>query len=357
MDSKTYWETRGKTKERMGDKSIATLKSECKRLYEISYKNIQKEIDAFYGRYAGMNGLSIADVQKRLNPDELKSAKIEIANYYNLVNKLAKDNKGKINVELLRKYKEELRLQSARAYMSRLEGLKNSLRYNLIDLGFRQEIKFNNELSKLCENIHSYTSFDIDKTLGFSAGYDQIPAKKVEYLVNERWLGENYSDRIWKDKDKLLDNINNVFLQGIARGQNSVVIAREIAKKYGTSFYNAERLCITESAHITESATMESYKEHGVDEIQFIATLDAHTCPICGGMDNQVFSRKEAMTGVNYPPLHPQCRCTTIAYFEPDEIDEMFEESERIAREDGVGEWFEVPASMSYAQWINTVVK
>ena len=145
MDSETYWKDRGKIKERMGDKSIAVLKSECKRLYEISLKNIQKEIDAFYGRYAGMNGLTISDVQKRLNPDELKSAKIEIANYYNLVNKLAKDNKGKIKVELLRKYKEELRLQSARAYMSRLEGLKNSLRYNLIDLGFRQEIKFNDE--------------------------------------------------------------------------------------------------------------------------------------------------------------------------------------------------------------------
>ena len=318
MDSKTYWETRGKTKERMGDKSIAVLKSECKRLYEISLKNIQKEIDAFYGRYAGMNGLSIADVQKRLNPDELKSAKIEIANYYNLVNKLAKDNKGKINVELLRKYKEELRLQSARAYMSRLEGLKNSLRYNLIDLGFRQEIKFNDELSKLYENIHSYTSFDIDKTLGFSAGYSAIPANKVEYLVNERWLGENYSDRIWKDKNKLLDNINNTFLQGIARGQNSVVIAREIAKNYGTSFYNAERLCITESAHITESATMESYKEHGVDEIQFVATLDAHTCPICGGMDNQRYARKEAMTGVNYPPMHPNCVLPDNIVFSPD---------------------------------------
>lgn len=357
MDSKTYWETRGKTKERMGDKSIAIIKSECKRLYEISYKNIQKEIDAFYGRYAVMNSLSIADVQKKLNPDELKSAKIEIANYYNLVNKLAKDNKGKINVELLRKYKEELRLQSARAYMSRLEGLKNSLKYNLIDLGFREEIKFNDELSKLCSNIHSYTSFDIDKTLGFSAGYSAIPEKKVEYLINERWLGENYSDRIWKDKNKLLDNINNTFLQGIVRGQNSVVTAREIAKNYGTSFYNAERLCITESAHITESATMESYKEHGIDKIQFVATPDARTCPICGGMDNRKYGRKEAITGVNYPPMHPNCRCTTIAYFEPDEIDEMFEKSERIAREDGVGEWHEIPANMSYSQWINTVIK
>ena len=357
MDSETYWKERGRIKEKMGDKSISILKAECKRLYEISLKNIEKEIDAFYGRYAGMNGLTISDVQKRLSPDELKSVKIEIANYYNLVNKLAKDNQGKINVELLRRYKDELRLQSAKAYMSRLEGLKNSLRYNLIDLGFNQEIKFNTELSNLCKDIHSFASFDIDKTLGFSEGYDEIPAKKIEYLVNEKWLGENYSDRIWKDKNKLLDNINHTFLQGIARGQNSVVIAREIANNYKTSFYNAERLCITESAHITESATMESYKEHGVDEIQFVATLDAHTCPICGGLDGQHHPKKEAMTGVNYPPVHPNCRCTTIAYFEPDEIDEMFEESERIARKDGVGEWYEVPSSMNYKQWKNIVMR
>ena len=77
----------------------------------------------------------------------------------------------------------------------------------------------------------------------------------------------------------------------------------------------------------------------------------------CAYWDGKHYSRKEAVTGVNYPPTHPLCRCTTIPYFEPDEIDEMFEESERIAREDGAGEWYEVPASMSYAQWINTVVK
>ena len=355
MNSKDYWRIRTENKLSMGDKSIAILESECKRLYEMSFNNINKEIEAFYGRYAGMNGLSISDVQKRLNPNELKSAKIEIANYYNLVDKLAKDNSGKINVELLRKYKDKIRLQSAKAYMSRLEGLKASLEYNLVHLGFRQEIKFNDELSKLCKKIHSYSSFDIDRARGFSVGYDQISDKKIEYLVNERWLGENYSDRIWKDKNKLLQNIENTFLQGVARGQNPSVMAKEIAKNYKTSFYNAERLCITESAHITESATMESYKEHGVDEIQFVATLDERTCPICGELDNSHFPRKEAIEAVNYPPMHPNCRCTTVAYFEPDEIDKMFEESKRIAREDGVGGWYEVPSTMSYKEWLQTM--
>ena len=67
MNSKDYWRIRTENKLSMGDKSIAILESECKRLYEMSFNNINKEIEAFYGRYAGMNGLSISDVQKRLN--------------------------------------------------------------------------------------------------------------------------------------------------------------------------------------------------------------------------------------------------------------------------------------------------
>ena len=301
-----------------------------------------------------MNKLTVAEVNKRLDPKELKSAKEEIKAYYDLVNKLCKDNEGKISVELLRKYKEKIRLQSARAYMSRLEGLKASLEYHLIDMGFREEIKFHDELSKLCGDIHSLSSYEIDKQLGFSVGYDELPTQKINQLVNERWLGENYSDRIWKDKGKLIDDINNIFLQGVARGENPSVMAKEISKKYGTSFYNAERLCITESAHITESATMETYKQHGIEEIEFVATLDEHTCPICGELDGKHYPRKEAVTGGNYPPVHPNCRCTTVAYFEQDDIDKMFDDY-RIARENGSGEWYEVPADMTYQQWKNIV--
>ena len=339
---------------RMGDKSIAILRSECERLYKTSLRNINKEIEAFYGRYAKMNDLTIAEVNKRLDPKELKEAKEEIKNYYELVNKLCKDNEGKISVELLRKYKEKIRLQSARAYMSRLEGLKNSLEYQLVNLGFREEIKFHDELSKLCKDVHSVTSFDVDKQMGFSTGFDEMSEQKIKFLVNERWLGENYSDRIWKDKGKLLENINSIFLQGVARGQNPSVMAKEISRKYGTSFYNAERLCITESAHITESATMETYKEHGIDEIQFVATLDERTCPDCGYWDGQHYPTKEAITGVNYPPVHPNCRCTTVAYLEPDEFSD---ESYRIAREEGTGEWYKVPESMTYMEWKETVGK
>ena len=48
--------------------------------------------------------------------------------------------------------------------------------------------------------------------------------------------------------------------------------------------------------------------------------------------------------------MHPNCRCTTIPYFEKDEIDLMFEESTRIAYDENRN-IYEVPSSMTYEEW------
>ena len=42
----------------------------------------------------------------------------------------------------------------------------------------------------------------------------------------------------------------------------------------------------------------------------------------CRKMDGKIFYVSEAKQGINLPPFHQGCRCTTIAYFEPDEFDE-----------------------------------
>ena len=42
--------------------------------------------------------------------------------------------------------------------------------------------------------------------------------------------------------------------------------------------------------------------------------------------------------------------------FEPDEIDEMFDDAQRVARDEN-SELYYVPASMTYKEWEKTVVK
>ena len=65
---------------------------------------------------------------------------------------------------------------------------------------------------------------------------------------------------------------------------------------------------------------LDMYIKGGYKEYEFMATLDEWTCPICSALDGKHFPISAARIGVNYPPLHEGCRCTTIAYDPEDEI-------------------------------------
>lgn len=47
---------------------------------------------------------------------------------------------------------------------------------------------------------------------------------------------------------------------------------------------------------------------------QVLGTLDKNTCEHCGEMDGQIVATVDKKIGINYPPFHDHCRCTTIAH-------------------------------------------
>lgn len=354
MNNKDYWNERAKQRFLMGEKTADELLQTMKPVYKNCLADINKEIEAFYGRYAENNQLTITEVNKRLDPKQLQSAKEEIKKYYDTVDKLARNKDGTVDVNLLHQYKNELRLQSAKAYMSRLEELKLNLKNITVNLGVEESKAYYQTLSKIYADTYKKTSYDMDKFFGFSAGFEGLNYKKLNSAIHQQWLGMNFSDRIWNNKGKLLDQINTTFLQGVAQGHNPRKIAETMSKNMGTAYYNCERLCRTESAHIMGEATLQGYKDRGTEKYKFEATLDDRTSDICQSLDGQVFELKEAQEGVNYPPMHPNCRSTTVPYFEPDDIDKMFDEAQRVARDEN-GELYYVPASMSYEEWEQTV--
>lgn len=87
----------------------------------------------------------------------------------------------------------------------------------------------------------------------------------------------------------------------------------------------AERIARTETIRSSNAGSEEAWKQAGIQKKQWYATIDGRQCPECEAMYeysklNPVtiggnFSNEEGWTGA-YPPLHPNCRCTILAYFE-----------------------------------------
>lgn len=86
-------------------------------------------------------------------------------------------------------------------------------------------------------------------------------------------------------------------------------------------------------------ADLSFYSKGGYSEYEFMATSDDRTCPSCSALDGKHFLIKDAVVGLNYPPMHEGCRCTTIAYDPEDETEfddqnEVFEDDYSLSIDD-----------------------
>lgn len=310
-----YWKDRFSFIESLPDRTEREMLNHLKTLYQNSTLEINKEVEAFYGRYAKDNNLTLSEVKQRLNPKELESAKKEIAKYYSEIDRLARTPSGKVSVKLLRKYKDELRLQSAKAYMSRLEDLKMRIRNSLIKMGVEETNEIHKSLLDVAEYGYTKSAYELGQYMGFS---NAISSNEFENIVNERWLGENYSDRVWKNKRMLEESLEKTFLQGVVRGQNPRKIAESMQKDMGGAYYRCERIARTETIHSYNESTFQSYKNQNVTRYQFVCGLDERTCPDCGALDGKDFALSEKIEGLTFPVIHPNCVTGDSVILSPD---------------------------------------
>ena len=132
----------------------------------------------------------------------------------------------------------------------------------------------------------------------------------------------------------------------IINGASTQDIARQLRDKLNVSYRNAIRLARTETNFTANQAMQATYKRAKVEKYQVLATLDSRTSEICQEMDGYVGLLKNARVGENYPPFHPNCRTTTIPYFDDED-----EEEERIARDEESENYF--VKNMTYKQWLS----
>lgn len=199
-------------------------------------------------------------------------------------------------------------------------------------------------LKSIIPEAYYHTIFDIAQGVGEQPVFAAVNDKLINAIVKEPWSGENYSKRIWKNTNKLADDVREVLTEAAMSGESIYKTSRKLSDAFDTSAYNSQRLIRTETTYACNQAEMASYEALDIDKYRFVATLDTRTSPICQKLDGEVFDTKDAQAGKNLPAMHPNCRSTTIPYFE----EGMPEE--RIAR-DKDGKRIKVPADMKYDDW------
>ena len=337
-----YWEKRQtelmKRIEKGTEKTIDALITS----YEKATKDIQKEITKIFNKFSQEGKTTKEEAKQLLNTKETKQF------YDDLLEQINTIQDADIKRKLLAKY-------NAPAYgyrISRYEALQEK-----IDIEIKKVAEVEKKLTKeryinTIKEGYYHNIFDIQKGTGIGFSFAQIDNRTINLLLNENWIDNaNFSKRVWDNSEKLGNYLRTNLTAAAMSGKSINKIAQELEYYMNVGIYSATRLVRTEVNHFANEAEMLAYEELDIEKYRFIATLDNRTCEHCAELDNKVFNVKDRKPGKNYPPLHANDRCTTVAEFNDDITNGL----QRRARDEN-GNPILVQQNMSYSQWYDKYV-
>lgn len=340
MKSDAYWSKRldalNESQLNKAEKYVKNMNEE----YSKAMAKIERDMNAWYRRFASNNGIvDMAEARKLLTSGELKEFKWTVQDYI----KAGREN------AIDQRWGKELENASARVHISRLEAKKLQLQQEIEILAAKKQNGAKELLGGIYQDNYHRSIFELQRGVGVGSSFTKLDSNQIDKILSTPWApdGKNFSSRIWSDRTKLIAELTTTLTQNLTSGTPIDDLITNFAKRMDVSRSDAARLIMTESAYFSGQSRLDAYRELGVKEYMFTATLDRRTSKPCRNMDGKAFPLSEAQAGVNYPPLHAHCRSTTIPHFE-DNIKERVAESED-------KQIYSVPGDITYKEWSENI--
>ena len=330
--SSEYWARRAELNMELYQKAGEQHLKAIAKAMASAQKQLEEDVDRIIGTFARRFGMTeeqaIAYLEKNASQAEYKA----------LFERLSTLEDG------VEKQAIQMRLESG-AYSQRistLQTLQENIKIQVTKVSQVMQKEMDEQLT--FTSVEGYNRRMYNLQMQTSNGFNVPDISGMKVAIDTPWSGTNYSSRIWKNREELAEKLQEAITSNFTSAKSNSQIAKEIAERFGVTFRNAERLVQTETSYIAGKADFKAYSDFGIEEYEYIATLDDRTCEICGPLDGEVRSVNEALVGVNYPPMHPRCRCTTGAA--------DAERASKQRRGKGAdGKDILLPADMSYEEW------
>lgn len=336
LNNEDYWIARSEARVTQHWKNEKNVEKRLVKEYQTVASDIKNEIAEFYTRYAVDNGLTYADAIKAMSGSDLQEYRLAIESAKARIRLAYPDSPILADLDRL----------MASNNLTRLQGKVNQIEARLLEMGVSEQLTIEESLYGTYEDNYYQAIYEVQNGVGIGMSFNKLNEQAIKTAITMPWSGDMFSDIIWDNKRLLVKQLRQTITNGLIRGEGYQKMARNLNGVMDSGYKNALRIVRTETAHVVAESTGKAYDESGlVSQYIIIATLDNRTSSKCQKIDTKVFQLSERQLGVNYPPLHPNCRTTVAVWFDDDTIEEVT----RIARGTD-GKNYKVQG-MNYEQW------
>lgn len=289
-----YWSQRRKELLHQIEKDEAKLSEKLNKLYEAESAKLEREIAAYYQKYGVDNVIAYRRLLESLSYDDRRLLMERVEEF----------------AQRYPQYAHLLPVRTSIYRLNELEGIQASIRMQQLEIGAMEQEELEKHFSKQAQRAANLAA----ERMGFGSSFYGIDAAVVVETVGAAWAkGKSFSDTIWANREKLAAYLNDDFAKMIARGVPYEQCQLELRKRFeNVSRHDAMRLVYTEGTFLFNEA------QARVDQEDFdfyaLSCADSKACKIC--KDIQATQREtparfaDREPGINFPPLHPWCRCS-----------------------------------------------
>lgn len=336
-----YWEMR-EARNMYKDMQLA---EDCAKELSVIYSKAAiytaKQIEGIFNRFASKHHLTRDEAINLLSEADSKDFEKLLEAY--------KNKTGAQKREVLA----ELEAPAYKNRMKRLDDIDKSINKLINAIESKERDAIGKTMRQVYESSYHHAVYEAARMSGLDLQTGPIDEGALETILKKKWSGQNYSERVWNNTQKLADALKEELMIGALTGKTEKEMTDSINEQFLSGRNKARRLVRTESSYIHNEAHFQAYRDYGIEEYRFVATLDLRTSQICRERDGSVYRVNDKKIGVNAPPMHPWCRSTTIMNLD----DETMHNLERFARDPVTGERMKVPADETYKEWHKRMVE
>lgn len=327
-----YWRRRNAELSKIVDAEADEVIRNMREAYDAAAAHIDQQITSWYQKFADDNEITFQKAKQTLDAGELKDFKMTLEEYIRHGEELDEDPS----------WLKAMKNASAKHHITRLDALKMTAQAELEEAIAKIDGTWMEDAAK---KAYLYSLYSTQLSLGVAFNAPNIDM--VVRAARKPWTpdGMEFVERKAVNNAKLVQKVQRELTQAAITGEKYEVLAERLSKDFALTQYESMRIIRTESTHLETEASMQAYKDCSIDRYQNLVTLDEKTCEVCAEMDLTIWKVADRLDGYNAPPFHPNCRCTTIPYFDDPEL-----ATTRAAR-NAAGKTIFVDDSMSYEEW------
>ena len=290
-----YW---AKRRERLAEQLVrdeARLNERLAKVYASEADRLEREIASYYQRYGEENVVEYRRLLVTLSDEDRRQLMEQMD-------------------EFAAKYPQYAHLLPVRSSIYRLdelEGIQASIRVQQLRIGAVEQAEMEAHFERQAQRAANLAA----EEMGFGANFYAVNDPVVRETVGAAWAeGKHFSQSIWDNRERLASYLNDDLAKMLARGVRYEEMARGLRQRFEhVSRRDSMRLVYTEGTFLLNEAQARVHEED-FETYRLSCVNDGRACDVCRKL--QAAQRAsparfdERRPGVNFPPMHPWCRCS-----------------------------------------------